>query len=185
VPPRRSLTPPDPPLTDGVVLLRPVGDADVDQIYDACQDERLQRFIPVPRPYERTDAEAYVERAHRQWASGEKAAFVIVEPPDTMLLLGVISISIAGGMGNCGYWVTAEARGRGLARRALHLVTDWAFGTLQLAVVLLEINEANEASMEVAQAAGYHRSGRIDVNTETGKRGGLIYTQLISDRQPD
>jgi RimJ/RimL family protein N-acetyltransferase len=168
-------------LADDVVLLRPVEVADIDQITEACQDERVQRFIPVPRPYARADAEHYVERAHRQWASGEKAAFAIVDPADPARLFGVISLSIAGSTGNAGYWVAEAARGKGVARRALRLVADWAFRELQLAVVLLEIHETNTASMEVARAAGFHRAGRLDVNTETGKRGGLIFSRLITD----
>jgi RimJ/RimL family protein N-acetyltransferase len=56
--------------------------------------------------------------------------------------------------------------------------------TLELAVILLEINEHNTASMEVAQAVGYHKAGRIDVNTETGKRGGLIFSRLIAEEGP-
>lgn len=177
-----SLVPPHPALSDGEVLLRPVDIGDVDAIFTACQDERIQQFIPVPRPYARHDAEQYVARALRQWQSGEKAAFAIASPADPDTLRGVISISIAESTGNCGYWVAPDARGGGVARRALVLVTDWAFRALELAVILLEINEHNEASIEVATAAGYHRAGRIDVNTEMGKRGGLIYARLITDR---
>lgn len=175
------LVSPDPPLTDGVVTLRELTEADVDQIAAACQDERLQRFIPVPRPYTRHDAAAYVTRARRQWSTGEKAAFAIVAPEQPDELLGVISLSVVDATGNCGYWVAPAARGRGVARRALTLVTDWAFAHLDLAVILLEIHERNASSIAVATAAGYHRSGRIDVNTETGKRGGLIYARLVTD----
>jgi RimJ/RimL family protein N-acetyltransferase len=176
------LAPPDPPLTDGAVQLRPVERADVDQITDACQDEQIQRFIPVPRPYTSADAVQYVERAERQWAAGEKAAFTIAEVDDSSVVLGVISLSLVEATGNCGYWIAPDQRGRGLARRALSLVTGWGFASLQLAVILLEINEHNAASMAVARSVGYHQAGRIDVNTVTGKRGGLIFARLVSDR---
>ena len=176
-----ALVPPEPPLADAVIRLRPVDRTDIDQITAACQDERIQRFIPVPRPYASSDADAYVARAERQWASGEKAAFTITEVDDPTVVLGVISLSIVDATGNCGYWIAPDQRGRGLARRALGLVTDWAFSTLQLAVVLLEINEHNTSSIEVARAVGYHQAGRIDVNTVTGKRGGLIFSRLVSD----
>ena len=96
----------------------------------------------------------------------------------------MISLSIVGQTGNCGYWVAPGARGRGVAGRALALVTDWAFSTLELAVVLLEINEHNPASLAVARRAGYHQAGRLDVNTETGVRGNLIYSRLVTDPPP-
>jgi RimJ/RimL family protein N-acetyltransferase len=178
---RRVLESPDPPLSDDAVALRMLDDADVDPITTACQDERLQRFIPVPRPYRRQDALAYVRRAARQWASGEKAAFAIVERTAPGALVGVISLSVVGSTGNAGYWVVAGARGKGIARRALALVTDWGFRELGLAVILLEIHPSNTASMAVARAVGYHEAGRIDFNTETGQRGGLIFSRLVAD----
>jgi RimJ/RimL family protein N-acetyltransferase len=174
------LHPPDPPLADGVILLRPFEDRDVDAIYAACQDPEIQRFIPVPRPYRREDAVAYVERTKRQWSDGSKAAFAIVDAQDPSLLLGAINVAISGAVGNSGYWVAPRARGRGIARRALGLLTDWGLGKLGLGLILLEIRPENQRSIRVAEACGYHRSGRIDVNTETGKKGGLIFTRMAA-----
>ncbi len=50
-----------------------------------------------------------------------------------------------------------------------------------LGVVILEIREENTSSISVAEAAGFHRAGRLDVNTATGKRGGLIFSRLAAD----
>lgn len=179
----RRLTPPDPPLSDGIITLRPLVADDADVITEACQDARIQRFIPIPRPYHRTDATAYIERTARDWESGTKAAFALVAADDpTGVLLGVINLAVSESTGNAAYWVAPGCRGMGLAGRALRLVDDWAFGDLQLAVVLLEIREENEASIRVATSAGYHRAGRLDVNTVTGKEGGLIFSKLATDR---
>lgn len=179
-----SLDPPDATPSDGVVVLRIIDPADVDQICAACQDPRLQQYIPVPRPYSRADAEEYVARSLALWPSGRKAVFAIVDPVDTSRLLGVISLSIAGRCGNGAYWVSPGARGQGVARHALTLLTEWAFITLGLAVMLLEIHETNTASMHVAGAAGYHPSGRIDVETDTGPHAALLYVRLVSDPPP-
>lgn len=179
-----SAEPPALLLTDGVVTLRPIALADVDQITAACQDDHLQQYIPVPRPYHRADAEAYVDLARRLWATGRKAVFSMVDPDDHDHLLGVISITIAGRCGNAAYWVSPGARGRGVARRGLRLLSDWAFTALDLAVVLLEIHDTNLASAAVAEAAGYRHSGRVDVDTETGPRFALLYVRLASDPVP-
>jgi RimJ/RimL family protein N-acetyltransferase len=179
-----SLAPPDPPLADSAVLLRPWRRSDVDQLFAACQDELIQRYIPVPRPYRRSDAEAYVERTIRQWADGSKAAFAMVPPESPDSLWGAINVAIAGAVGNSGYWVIPDARGRGIAGHALRLITDWAFGSLDLGVILLEIRPENERSRAVARSAGYHESGRVDINVDTGKRGALLYSRLASDEVP-
>lgn len=169
-------------LTDGSVVLRPIEAADVDQITAACQDPDLQRYIPVPRPYRRADAEAYVALARSLWPTGRKAVFSVVDPTDHQCLLGVISLTVAGRCGNAAYWLAPEARGRGAGRRALTLLADWAFGSLDLAVMLLEIHESNAASAAVAAAAGFRRSGQVEVPTDSGDRRAELWVRLASDR---
>jgi RimJ/RimL family protein N-acetyltransferase len=176
--------PPDVVLRDDVVTLRPIARADVDQITAACQDERLQRFIPVPRPYSRTDAEAYVDLSTRLWPTDRKAVFSIVDPADDTHLMGVISLTLAGSCGNAAYWVVPDARGRGVARHALDLLARWAFDERGLAVMLLEIRDANEASKVVADACGFHHSGSVDVPTDHGIQSALLYVRLASDLPP-
>lgn len=180
-----SSEPPALCLTDGVVTLRPIGADDIDQITSACQDERLQTYIPVPRPYGRSDAVAYVELARSLWPTGRKAVFSVVDPDDESSLLGVVSLTIAGRCGNAAYWVSPHARGRGVARHALLQLADWAFASLDLAVILLEIHETNLASAAVAVAAGFHHSGQVDVETPTGPRTALLYVRLASDPFPN
>ncbi len=176
-----SLPLPDPPLSDGVVALRSWLAADIDQLVEACADPVIHQFIPIPDPYTRADAEAYVARTQRQWADGSKAAFAIVAADDPARLLGAINVAVFETVGNSAYWVAPWARRQGVATRALQLVTRWAEPTLGLGVILLEIRPENVASMAVARAAGYHDAGRVDVNTATGKKGGRIFTRLIAD----
>lgn len=179
--PLEPLAPPDPPLTDGVVLLRPWRDGDVESIYEACQDRELQRFIPVPRPYARDDAVAYVDRTRREWSDGSKAAFAVVSAGDDDALLGSVNVAIAGGVGNAGYWVVPSVRRRGVATRALGLITDWAFEAVELGVMLLEIRPENVGSIGAAEASGYHEVGSLAVHFERGKEGALLYSRLVSD----
>jgi RimJ/RimL family protein N-acetyltransferase len=178
-----DLTPPDPPLSDGVVRLRPFEDDDVDALYDACQDPEIGRYIPIPSPYDRDDAIAYIARTRREWASGTKAAFAIVDAVEPGRFLGAVNVAIVGAAGNSGYWVANHARGRGVATRALRLLSEWALGPLGLAVVILEIRPENEASKRVARAAGYHEAGRIDRTSSSGQSGGIIFSRLVADPQ--
>ncbi len=179
---RGALVAPDPPLADELIRLRPPVPADVDPITRACQDPEIARFIPIPSPYHRHHAVDYVERTRREWAAGTRAAFAAVATDDDEpgVPLGVINLAVSGSTGNSAYWVAPGCRGLGLAGRALRLVTRWGFDELGLAVVLLEIREENTASIAVAASAGFHRAGRLDVNTTTGKTGGLIYSRLAA-----
>ncbi|WUQ66249.1 GNAT family N-acetyltransferase [Streptomyces canus] len=51
------------------LLLRAFTPADVDAVFEACQDEDIQFYTPVPVPYRRADAEELVgEKLPAQWA---------------------------------------------------------------------------------------------------------------------
>jgi RimJ/RimL family protein N-acetyltransferase len=171
-------------LSDGVIALRAFDDADVDQLRSACQDAQIQRFIPIPRPYRREHAVAYVTRARRQWDEGTKVAFAVVDATAPSVVLGAINVALCGAAGTAAYWVAPAARRRGVAVCALRLLTEWAFQTLELGVIILEIRPENVASQRVALAVGYHEAGRLDVNLDTGERDGLIYARLAADVAP-
>lgn len=180
-PPRPLLEPPEPPLADEVILLRPWTDADAPQVTDACQDPHIQQYIPIPRPYALADAEAYIARTRRQWVTGEKAAFAIADVTDPAVVLGAVSLAVVQTCGNAAYWIAPGVRGMGLATRALRLLTTWAVDTLGMGVILLEIHHRNEASRHVAGAAGYRQVGQLEVPVPDGARTHLIYAHLATD----
>lgn len=183
------LVPPDPPLDDGVVALRPFVPGDAQALRDACQDPDIQRFLPLPTPYTEAVAEAYVARTERQWADGTTVAFAVVDAADHRHVLGAVNVAVVDAVGTTGYWVAPWARRRGVATRALRLLAGWALGPpgqgAGLGVVLLEIRPENEASQRVARAAGFRCVGSIDLNATTGETDGLIFSRLASDAPPE
>src|SRR4051812_15320607 len=65
------LSPPDPPLSDGIVELRPWREDDVDAIVRACRDDDIARWLDqVPQPYTRADARDWVTATARGWRDG-------------------------------------------------------------------------------------------------------------------
>jgi RimJ/RimL family protein N-acetyltransferase len=64
-----------------------------------------------------------------------------------------------GSTAELGYVVAPASRGRGVATRALRLLTDWAFGTLGTLRAELIISVENQASKRVAERVGYRREG--------------------------
>ena len=158
----RPFPPPDPPLTDGTVILRPPRDADAPAIAAACRDPEIARWIPVPIPYRLEDARAFVAFAAKAWSSGRERTFVI-EDAASRALVGSIAIHRGPdepGKAAVGYWLAPEARGRGAATRAVRLVVHWAF-TVEPSLVRMELLTlvGNEASGRVALRAGFAREG--------------------------
>jgi RimJ/RimL family protein N-acetyltransferase len=143
-------------LSDGVVLLRPWSEADAGDIASAIDgDEEIAVWLDqVPQPYRLEHALAYIR--------GE------VTPAEIRWAVTVDG-GIAGSIGTThhgddvwevGYWVRADARGRGLMTRALGLVARWAFEQ-GAARVQLRADPANVASCRVAEKAGFRRDGLL------------------------
>ena len=136
----RPFPPPEPPLTDGIVILRLPRDADAPAIAAACGDPEIARWIPVPVPYGLEDARAFLAAAGAGWASGREPTFVIADATSRELV-GAIAVHRhpdEPGKAAVGYWLAPQARGRGLATRAVRLIVRWAFG-LEAGLVRMEL----------------------------------------------
>jgi len=162
VPLFRPFPPPDPPLTDGLVVLRLPHDDDAPAIATACRDPEVARWIPVPVPYRLEDARTFLASAAEAWSSGREPTFVIADSVNGTLV-GMIAIRRRPdepGKASVGYWLAPGARGRGTATRSVRLVVRWAF-TVEPKLVRMEILTlvGNEASGRVALRAGFAREG--------------------------
>lgn len=163
-------------LEDGEILLRPPREDDIPAIVDACQDPEVTRWTRVPSPYTEEDARAFV-------AGTTDGGFAVVDRR-TGELLGMIGVhDIGDSVGQIGYWVKREARGRGVATRALRLVSEWAFDALELARLQLITEPENLASQRVAEKAGFQREGLLRAFAELkGRRPDFyMYSLLAGD----
>jgi RimJ/RimL family protein N-acetyltransferase len=125
--------------------------ADPEAIVAGLNDPDARRFMPlIPPKYTRADANAWIARCAQVWETGESHPFAIVDA-DTDELLGSIEPHEA----TVGYWITPDARGRGVATRALSLVCDWATQR----PLRLTTHPENMASQRVAEKAGFQRIG--------------------------
>ena len=161
-----------------LVLSVPTGD-DLDRITEICQDADIQEWTFVPRNYQRSDAEFFVEQVvAKGWSEGRELTWAIREadagaPPD---LVGMLGITLSGPenarTGEVGYWLAAAARGRGTMTRAVAALIDMAFdpkGPLGLSALRwrCDIHETshgpvpNWASWKVAWSLGFQREGRV------------------------
>ena len=147
-------------LSDSGVLLRPFTDADVPAVTAACRDPEIQRWIPVPSPYGEDDARTFVARCREGWHDRDAWNFAIVEATSGDLV-GSISVRLVESNGQVGYWIKPEARGGGIATRALRLLSGWAFEELGLERLQLIVEPENVASQRVAERAGFTREGLL------------------------
>jgi len=170
-----QIRPPDPALSDGVVMLRPWGeDGDVEAITAACNDPAIAEFLDlIPSPYTEEDAREYLARTKQGWTEGTSSNFAIVGDGSPVGSLGVHWIDPEQGVAEVGYWVAPEARGRGVCTTAVKLATRWIFEHDDMERVQLRADEDNPASNRVAEKAGFKREGvlrSIRYNPRLGRR---------------
>lgn len=156
-----------PVLDGGAIRLRPLRASDAQRVMEACGDERTQQWLTgMPSPYGLDDAKGFIAGRSDQAASGDAVAWAIADAV-TDELLGNVSIfglnnRIDNTIGEIGYWMHPDARGRKVMSSAVELVIGHAFrpvedGGLSRRRLVLRCADVNTASAHVAEANGFTR----------------------------
>jgi RimJ/RimL family protein N-acetyltransferase len=166
------------------VVLRPWRLEDVPAVTAACQDAEIARWLAfVPQPYTEEDARFYIQDCLD--ARKDRTSFAITDA-ETGEVIGSIEMRINRMLtGHIGYWLAAQARGRGLTAEALLALSHWGFDELGLGRVELVTDPNNIASQRVAEKAGFRREGilrSIIVNRDGSRRDGVMFSLLPEER---
>jgi RimJ/RimL family protein N-acetyltransferase len=119
------------------------------------------------------------------WENGSRAGFGIVDCGVFLGMCALIRIEWEAAEAELGYVVAPPARGRGAARRSIDLISRWTFDELGLARLDAVIDLANNASLRVAERAGYSREGvRRSAYFKDGVRADLAIYSLLPGELP-
>jgi RimJ/RimL family protein N-acetyltransferase len=183
-----AIRPPKPPLTDGIVTLRPWGEkGDVEAITAACNDRAIAEFLDlIPSPYTEADARAYIELCREGWSDGTLTNFAITvaEDGEAVGSVGVRWLEPDQGVAEVGYWVAPQARGKGVCTRAVRLVSRWLIADHGIERLQLRADEQNVASRKVAEKAGFTEEGILRssrYNPRLGRRVDFVMYSLLAD----
>jgi RimJ/RimL family protein N-acetyltransferase len=169
--------PPAQPLTDGVVVLRPPDDRDLDAIARGIADPDVNRWIGP----QTLSASEVLERNRQRWLDGTGPTFAICDLDDACVGHAWVNVGTSG-VPAVGYWLLPEARGRGLATRSVRLLCDWAFETFGVPELGLVTEAGNVRSQHVAEASGFVRRSVREATTEPdGRRVENIVYALARD----
>jgi RimJ/RimL family protein N-acetyltransferase len=175
-----------PTLDAGPVTLRPPGDDDRDAVVAACRDPETVRWFGVPQPYTAEHARRYVhEEAPAEWARGTEAIFVIADGAGAYA--GAVDLRVTPqdpAVGEVGFLVAPQARGRGYAVAALRALSRWGFAELGLRRIQWRAEVGNDASRRVAEKAGFTVEGLLRQALESdGRRFDCWVGSLLSSGQ--
>jgi [ribosomal protein S5]-alanine N-acetyltransferase len=153
--------------------LRPFRLDDVEAVLEYATDEEWLRYLPIPTPYTRADAERFLatqvladRRQHPAWA-------IEVDGRPR----GGVNIRFFEGhrVGEFGYGVARALWGRGFATEAAQLMIDMAFRALpELVRVRATADARNVASWRVMEKLGMTREGLL--RQDRSCRGELLDT---------
>lgn len=144
-------------LTVDELVLRPWRRSDAAAVAEAYRDPQIRRWHV--RSMTEPEAQAWVLSWAERWAAETGAGWAVVDGGKVVARIGLRGLDLAEGHGEAAYWVTPAARGRGIAARALTVVTDWMFTEVGLHRIELEHSTANPASCRVALNAGFPAEG--------------------------
>jgi ribosomal-protein-alanine N-acetyltransferase len=203
---------PDPPLADGVVMLRAWRKADLATVVEASRDPYIPKVTSVPAPFTRGAGERWLERQDVRSRSGLGVSLAVVEMAGADVSGGqtlhkASTADVArgqtphkGGDGEAvgavvlmhrgrnvyglGYWLLPTERGRGLASRAVALVVDWALAQPGVAELEALVEPWNEPSVRVVERAGFSRDRLLSAEISVAGREADVIRYVLSGQSP-
>ena len=184
----------DPVLTPGVMsareqptlsrdglILRPFNAGDVPVLVGAYLEPSIQQWhVASLTDFE---AEEWIASRHEQWRDEALVNWAVTVDSTVVGRIGLKSIDLDQGIAEITYWVLAEHRRNGYARRAVAVVTDWAFDDLGLHRIELTHSTQKTPSCKVAESSGYQLEGtmRLAGRHSDGWHDMHLHARIASD----
>ena len=152
---------PDPPLSDGSVVLQVLSPEDVAGFYRGVTHSSVAPFWSRTFADEGEALSYITEFVPERMSEGSGIVLAVRGVPDgdflgiTMLFGADWNTRSVG----IGWWLLPEARGRGAATAALRLFCVWVFDTVGLERIQADIDLDNFASQRLAERIGFTREG--------------------------
>lgn len=171
-----------PTLQYGLITLRKPEERDIVPLYEGVQDPIIPKFTRIPANYIMANAEHYVrERCPNGFAMRTELQLALEHDGKFVGALSFHSMNLEDGETEIGYWLTAGARGKGIATAAVKLLTGYGFETIGFHRIVGLVNAANDASKKVLLNSGYQQEGilrEISIQ-EDGSRDDMVIFSML------
>ena len=152
------------------LVLRPLEMSDAEALFAAHSDPHTHQYWSSAAHKSVAQTAAYIEdtiAVGHAWAITENGG----------VALGRIALfQLREGVADIGIIMRPDATGRGFASKALALVCDYGFNTLELHRIGADVDPDNSASLSLFLRAGFQREGLLRGNWKThlGVRDSVI-----------
>jgi RimJ/RimL family protein N-acetyltransferase len=175
-------------MTASDIRLEPIERRHLPALAALLEDPAVLRFTRVPLPIPEGFIDSWLELYQSGGAEGTMAGFAVTDGAGEVLGIAVAPrIDRETRTAELGYVTVPAARGRGVARAALALLTDWAFRETGCVRLELMISPENPASQRVAERCGYVYEGTLrSLHFKQGLREDTqIWSRLAGDPEPE
>jgi len=168
-------------ICDKDIVLRPWDSQDAEALAAAADNRNIwtnlrERF---PKPYTAENARTWIKRKQRQTSRSLQFAIVVAG-----VAVGGIGIDRDPNprthAGELGYWLDQNYWNRGIAGKAVQLVTTHAFGELGFLKLTAVVRQDNFASTKILERSGFHLSGKV---RRGGRRPSAYVVELVYTKQ--
>jgi ribosomal-protein-alanine N-acetyltransferase len=164
-------------LTDGSVVLRVSEPRDLPAIDAGIHDPDVIRWVGPTRG----SAIDVLALNRQRWASGSPTLSICERDGECVGLVWLNVREADQTTGSIGYWLLPSARGRGIATRAVRLLSDWATRDLGVTNLRLTTEPENERSRRVAERSGFRQTG---VLRNSATIDGRLIDQVVYELGP-
>jgi RimJ/RimL family protein N-acetyltransferase len=177
-----------PELSDGRLVLRPYRPNDAPAVAAMCRDATALRWLPLPDPYQLSDAEEWIADAGRRWREDHFATWVATDAADGHLVGSAsVRVDTESEKGDIGYLVERSARRRRVATGMVALIVGWCFDELGMGRLQIRCDPRNEASRRTILTCGFQVEGQLrsEIVIHGERTDSLIASLLPDDSRPD
>jgi ribosomal-protein-serine acetyltransferase len=174
------------------VLVTPVAQdhlsADAAELTEAVATNRehLARWLPFAESHGFEDSVEYLDRKRLQIEANDGFEGPIVLDGRIVGVAGFHAIDWINRSSSIGYWLTADAVGRGLMTSTVTALVDHAFGTWDLHRVIIEAVVDNARSRAIPERLGFREEALLrEAKLVRGRyEDAVLYAMLASEWSP-
>jgi ribosomal-protein-serine acetyltransferase len=172
------------PIAPGAVL-RPFKPADAGELTEAiaANREHLARWLPWAETHGFEDSVDYLDRKRAQIEANDGFEGSIVLDGRIVGGAGFPGVDWINRSTSIGYWLAADAVGRGLMTGAVRALVDHAFGTWELHRVIIEAVVDNARSRAIPERIGFREEALLrEAKLIQGRyEDAVLYAMLASE----
>jgi len=141
------------------IKIRPLNLSDKSELANLANNKKIADNLRdyFPYPYNENDADYFIRLTEKE---KPKQNFGILYNGKLCGVIGlIIQKDVYRKSAEIGYWIGEPYWGIGIATKAVELITDYSFNTLDLNRIFAGVFEFNIASMKVLEKNGFKKEG--------------------------